>query len=173
MRYQGEVQSWNDAKGYGFVAPNGGGDRAFLHVSAFTAPGRRPTEGDLVTYEVEPSAKGLRAKNAAFVELRSNASRRPSLNVGALIVGLVIVCAVGYILSIRLTHPNSTVAASLYKATFARSALNAYTQFQCEGKTHCSQMTSCAEAFFYQERCGATEMDGDHDGIPCEQQWCR
>lgn len=45
--------------------------------------------------------------------------------------------------------------------------------FQCEtGKTHCSHMSSCAEATFYIQHCPNTQMDGDDDGIPCERQWC-
>ena len=35
MRYLGRVTDWNDTKGFGFVMPNGGGDRAFVHVKAF------------------------------------------------------------------------------------------------------------------------------------------
>ncbi len=46
-------------------------------------------------------------------------------------------------------------------------------QFRCEsGKTHCSQMRSCAEAKYYLKNCPGTKMDGDHDGIPCERQHC-
>jgi Excalibur calcium-binding domain len=45
--------------------------------------------------------------------------------------------------------------------------------FKCDGRTHCSQMTSCAEATFFLKSCPGTKMDGDNDGIPCEQQWCR
>lgn len=46
-------------------------------------------------------------------------------------------------------------------------------RFQCEaGKTHCSHMSSCAEATFYIQHCPNTQMDGDDDGIPCERQWC-
>jgi len=44
--------------------------------------------------------------------------------------------------------------------------------FNCDGKTHCSQMSSCKEALFYISNCPNTEMDGDGDGTPCEQQWC-
>lgn len=40
--------------------------------------------------------------------------------------------------------------------------------FRCEGKQHCSQMASCAEARFYLKNCPAVKMDGDGDGIPCE-----
>ncbi len=44
--------------------------------------------------------------------------------------------------------------------------------YQCDGRTHCSQMTSCDEATFFINHCPSTEMDGDTDGIPCESQWC-
>jgi hypothetical protein len=44
--------------------------------------------------------------------------------------------------------------------------------FKCDGRTHCSQMTSCAEATFFVEHCPRTRMDGNGDGVPCEQQWC-
>jgi hypothetical protein len=45
-------------------------------------------------------------------------------------------------------------------------------QFQCDGRTHCSQMTSCAEATFFLRNCPGVEMDGEGDGVPCEKQWC-
>ena len=44
--------------------------------------------------------------------------------------------------------------------------------FSCDGRTHCSQMTSCAEATYFTNYCPNTKMDGNHDGVPCEQQWC-
>lgn len=44
--------------------------------------------------------------------------------------------------------------------------------FKCDGRTHCSQMTSCAEATYFLRNCPGTKMDGDGDGIPCEQQFC-
>lgn len=40
--------------------------------------------------------------------------------------------------------------------------------FTCGRKTYCREMTSCAEARFYLTRCGLTRIDGDGDGIPCE-----
>ncbi|SDK56275.1 Excalibur calcium-binding domain-containing protein [Methylophilus rhizosphaerae] len=43
---------------------------------------------------------------------------------------------------------------------------------RCDGRRYCSQMTSCAEAQYFLSHCPNTEMDGDHDGIPCEKQWC-
>jgi cold shock CspA family protein len=44
--------------------------------------------------------------------------------------------------------------------------------YSCDGRTTCSQMTSCAEATFFIQNCPNTKMDGNHDGEPCETQWC-
>ena len=33
-------------------------------------------------------------------------------------------------------------------------------------------MTSCAEATYFLRNCPGVKMDGNHDGVPCEQQWC-
>jgi endonuclease YncB( thermonuclease family) len=41
--------------------------------------------------------------------------------------------------------------------------------FTCGGKRTCGGMASCAEARFHLSECGASRLDGDHDGIPCEK----
>ena len=48
----------------------------------------------------------------------------------------------------------------------------ANSRFSCDGRTHCSQMRSCAEAESFLQNCPNTQMDGNNDGEPCEQQWC-
>ncbi len=45
--------------------------------------------------------------------------------------------------------------------------------YKCDGRTHCSQMTSCEEATYFLRNCPNVKMDGNNDGVPCEQQWCR
>ena len=47
------------------------------------------------------------------------------------------------------------------------------TTYSCDGRTHCSQMISCAEATYFLKNCPGAKMDGNNDGVPCEQQWCR
>jgi hypothetical protein len=46
------------------------------------------------------------------------------------------------------------------------------TMYSCKGKTTCGEMTSCNEATFYLKNCPGVTIDGDGDGIPCEDQWC-
>lgn len=45
-------------------------------------------------------------------------------------------------------------------------------RFSCNSRQHCSQMTSCAEATWVLQHCPDTKMDGDHDGVPCEDSLC-
>lgn len=57
-------------------------------------------------------------------------------------------------------------------STFSRPMITKQT-FTCDGRTHCSQMKSCAEAIYFIRNCPNTKMDGNNDGIPCEKQWCK
>lgn len=44
--------------------------------------------------------------------------------------------------------------------------------YRCDGRVYCSQMHSCEEATWFIDHCPGMKMDGDHDGVPCEKQWC-
>ncbi|APD91247.1 DNA-binding protein [Alteromonas mediterranea] len=83
MKYQGRIQQWDDAKGFGFVEPNGGGMRAFAHIKAFKKRSRRPINGDIIVYEVEQDKKGtLRAHDICLLKdykaKRSHANKQTS-----------------------------------------------------------------------------------------------
>jgi len=54
----------------------------------------------------------------------------------------------------------------------SRNAARDSSRFRCDERKHCSQMSSCEEAEFFLENCPGTKMDGDRDGIPCEDQHC-
>jgi CspA family cold shock protein len=63
MKEQGTVKWFNDAKGYGFIEREGGGD-VFVHHTAIQAEGFRTLgEGDRVEFEIAEGPKGLAAKN--------------------------------------------------------------------------------------------------------------
>ncbi len=61
MESRGQLKSWNDQKGFGFIRPEQGGDEVFAHISAMRGA-RRPVQGDGVLYLSEPDKDGrLRA----------------------------------------------------------------------------------------------------------------
>ncbi|MBL0223903.1 MAG: excalibur calcium-binding domain-containing protein [Xanthomonadales bacterium] len=68
--------------------------------------------------------------------------------------------------SVRGAQPTPTTASITQRTTSIEST------FTCDGRKHCSQMTSCAEATCFIQHCPDTQMDGDYDGRPCESQWC-
>jgi CspA family cold shock protein len=60
---QGTVKWFNDAKGYGFIAQEGGPD-VFVHFSAIQAEGFRSLkEGERVAFEITDGPKGPQATN--------------------------------------------------------------------------------------------------------------
>ena len=63
------------------------------------------------------------------------------------------------------SKPAAAAAGSVAVAFTAKAA-------RCDGRHYCSQMTSCAEATWFLNHCAGVKMDGDRDGVPCEQQWC-
>ena len=64
----GTVKWFNDAKGYGFIEREKGGD-VFVHYSAILGEGFRSlSEGQRVEFEVEEGLKGPQARNVSPVD---------------------------------------------------------------------------------------------------------
>ena len=75
MRHKGKITDWNDAKGFGFVVPHGGGTRAFVHIKAFAQRGRRPAEGDFITYDVTDDSR----KRTNAINIRKREAHRSGM----------------------------------------------------------------------------------------------
>ncbi len=62
MAITGTVKFFNADKGYGFISPDGGGQDAFVHISALEASGMGPlNQNDRVSYELENDKRGKQA----------------------------------------------------------------------------------------------------------------
>lgn len=89
MRFAGRITEWNDQKGFGFVFPNGGGTRAFVHIRQFQGRSHRPAIGDLILYLPVVDVRGrINAQNALHVvvkkvEAAGPVSRLPRARLGA------------------------------------------------------------------------------------------
>ena len=60
----GTVKWFNNAKGYGFILPDGGGDDLFAHYSAIQMDGYKTLKaGQPVEFEIIEGPKGLQATN--------------------------------------------------------------------------------------------------------------
>lgn len=195
MRYDGSLKKWNAERGFGFILADDGGQELFAHISAFARDGQLPTVGERLSFEVEPDRDGrkraVRVQRAGVVPAaRAHAANRSfrlsrsghnqqKTGFGSKLIVLAILVALGgygyskyanYATKIRSAPQSAFEPAA--PATRAEPALMTPTIFQCDGRKHCSQMTSCKEAKAFLKNCPGMEMDGNHDGVPCEQQWC-
>ena len=57
-RQQGTLTQWDDAKGFGFITPDAGGGRLFVHARAFGLRSWRPYVGERLSYEPGRDAQG-------------------------------------------------------------------------------------------------------------------
>jgi endonuclease YncB( thermonuclease family) len=63
----------------------------------------------------------------------------------------------------RKLHPSAERAQANSKTAADKSAHG------CGNKRLCVQMQSCEEAFFYLRQCGLKTLDGNSDGVPCDE----
>ncbi len=65
----GTVKFFNNAKGYGFIVQDGGGEDVFVHFREIQGEGFKTLdENQKVSFEIEEGAKGLQAKNVVKID---------------------------------------------------------------------------------------------------------
>lgn len=76
MRFDGILKSWNDDRGFGFIAPAQGGQDIFVHIKAFPAGSGRPRIGQSLTFEIEAGPNGNKRARSIQYPVRSAAPRQ-------------------------------------------------------------------------------------------------
>ncbi|MCV2369295.1 cold-shock protein [Roseateles oligotrophus] len=72
----GTVKWFNDAKGFGFIEPEAGGEDVFAHFSAIQMDGFRTlAQGSRVNYELIQGPKGQLAQNITSLEAPAKQSQ--------------------------------------------------------------------------------------------------
>jgi uncharacterized membrane protein YsdA (DUF1294 family)/cold shock CspA family protein len=86
MRHKGRITDWQDDRGFGFITPQSGGERVFVHVRSLMHRQRRPVGGEWVTYELSHDPKGrLRAANVALSGDKAVRAPGPAAGSGGLL----------------------------------------------------------------------------------------
>lgn len=68
MARSGKIIRFDDARGYGFIAPDGGGEDVFVHANELLEDKALFTPGTAVTFEVTEGDRGLKAFAVQTVE---------------------------------------------------------------------------------------------------------
>jgi len=177
MRSKGKITFWKGNKGYGFITPDSGAKQVFVHINAFADKNQRPQINQLVSFSLSTDKQGrpcavnvTRPGEQAPKMIKGGNSSWSFKSVALLVVVIIIAAALAYSKYEKSrSGPVLPFKASKPSPSISKPPSN----FSCDGRTHCSDMTSCAEAKFFIQNCPNTKMDGDGDGVPCESQWCR
>jgi len=177
MRSHGTLKKWNDDRGFGFVVLPQSHEEIFVHISAFPRDGVRPRVGETISFEVRSGPDGRqRAESVARPAARTRHHKERDVSDGKTrgppraVLAAVVLGALGFAGYGAYTSRHNLGDGAIIR--IPQSGETTGTQFKCDGRTHCSQMTSCAEAMYFLRNCPNTQMDGNNDGEPCEQQWC-
>jgi cold shock CspA family protein len=186
MRFDGKLKKWDDERGFGFIEPTQGGDEVFVHILSFPMDGSRPSLDEPLSFEIEPNGEGkkkavnVRRPAGAVVATRRRPERKASRRRrgGSPVRTFLLAAALGFGAWAYAEFARRPVAPAMDSAPQSVAGREAVASpptpagMRCDGRTHCSQMTSCTEAKFFLRNCPGVRMDGNHDGVPCEQQWC-
>lgn len=184
---KGKLTTWNDSKGFGFIKSESLDRDTFIHISSLKLMSRKPKVGDFIYFEVEKQPNGKSSAINCRIEgvkalhkVDENDDHEDKYNLirNLLSIAIVIVIAAfgyqklsskfeGYNSSFvntssPINSPSSRIQPKVIKQTLPTH------NFSCDGRQHCSQMNSRAEAEYFIRNCPNTKMDGDRDGIPCE-----
>lgn len=83
-RDTGKLSLWDDAKGYGFITPDAGGPKLFVHIKSFGLRARRPFVGERLSYLPGQDAQGkARALKVQSLEPKVTAPAAPQRKAAA------------------------------------------------------------------------------------------
>ncbi|WP_019520375.1 cold shock domain-containing protein [Faucicola boevrei] len=182
----GIIQFWNDEKGFGFIKSDDFDKKIFVHISDFQNKYKRPNIGDEVVFFVKDTPKGKQAykvnfKNEPQKPIRQNYRQDDENGGGTLskIIGVFVLVSIGYFVYgnfIKSTEPEFTPIQTVVSTPIqkpAQTISKPKKSYVCDGRQHCSQMTSKEEAQYFLKHCPDVKMDGDRDGDACEDQFGR
>lgn len=183
---KGQITQWFDDKGFGFIYCPDMPFEVFAHVSRFRRGYRRPKVGDKVEFQIEWNNEKANASAIVLLNV-SPLRKRISIRTMLPIIVIFITMALLYLLlknqlSTSYSHTLPRYQTPSYQTPryerviqqpqrySAPTPQRVNVTFTCQGKTHCTQMTSYKEALFYLKYCPNVKIDGDRDGMPCERQ---
>ena len=73
----GILTEWDDERGYGFITPDDGSQKVFLHVKSLLPSARRPVQGEMFYYKLTTDDKGRPRAEEAFQEYMDERRRLP------------------------------------------------------------------------------------------------
>jgi cold shock CspA family protein len=187
MFLEGKIKTYNEERGFGFIEIAGESRDLFFHIKDFPNKNVPPKVGEKLKFrKVEEEGK-FKADNIVRLDHQSEIIRytpqsramqnkqrseppkqtyRKKSNFSSYI-GILIIMGLAYAVFNKYQDWQNSKAQTGEVQRIVEEPL-AQQNFSCDGREHCSQMSSYEEAVFFIRNCPNTKMDGDGDGEPCE-----
>ncbi|MPW45314.1 cold shock domain-containing protein [Acinetobacter guerrae] len=195
MSKSGRIKNYNQERGFGFISLEEGGKDIFFHIKDFPK-GILPQLGEKLTFKIVQDGHKTKATDIVRLDYpsekyvytpperysapskkavlnKNNRSKQSSIfstMVFMVCVAVFAYFAGGYIQGFvqRYKLSNQVVNQQTLDHANRQAMVSDTNNFKCDGRIHCSQMTSKAEADWFVRNCPGTKMDGDGDGDACE-----
>jgi len=171
--HRGQLTKWDNDKGFGFIKTSDLKQDTFINISALKHMSRKPKKDDFIHFNLEHNKGKSRATNAGIEGVKANLpfkvakSYKPRSGNKFIYAAMILAITAFSFQRLDLGQSNQ-IPQTQFTPTPIPTKVAPTQHFTCDGRQHCSQMTSRAEAEFFTKHYPNTKMDGDNDGIPCE-----
>lgn len=194
MIQSGKIKKYDQDRGFGFIQNDQGQD-IFFHIKDFPK-GVLPQVGERLTFAITQDKKSNKNKAVNITRLdypdvqQTSAMHQPeriisrprqraprgeqTTSLFTWLLSIIVVISGGifaYTFVQKSLHRHDLANQSVNEETLAIANIQADSNphgFKCDGRVHCSEMNSKAEANWFVANCPSTKMDGDGDGDACE-----
>lgn len=122
MKYTGQISEWNAERGFGFIQPNGGGDRTFVHISALQTRSQPPSVGTSVVYSLGKDKRGRPQAQAVSFTHQAFSSAQQKMALPRALIGVVALIVVAIAFAAGLLAPK-------FAATYAGLSLLSFLMY--------------------------------------------
>ncbi|WP_324646966.1 cold shock domain-containing protein [Acinetobacter sp. MD2] len=193
LRQYGKIKTYNQERGFGFIALDDGKD-LFYHIKDFPSA-QLPQIGEKLSFQIKQEQNKTRAIHIIRLDHSSDKSilqhevisaptwkkgikeRKSQASFPLFSWMFVVIMILGSAYFIggqvqqylhRKNLAEQPVTTQNLKVANTVAITPTTSDFKCDGRIHCSQMNSKAEADWFVRNCPGTKMDGDGDGDACE-----
>ncbi|KGT48919.1 MULTISPECIES: cold shock domain-containing protein [Acinetobacter] len=187
MFLEGKIKTYNEDRGFGFIEIEGESKDLFFHIKDFPNKNVLPKVGEKLKFRKVEEGGKFKADNIVRLDIKIETPRHTPQSRAlenkprtiqrkqpyqkkssvSTYIGLLIIIGLAYAVYNKYQDWQSSRVQPVEVQRIVEEP-KIQQNFSCDGRQHCSQMNSREEAEWFIRNCPNTKMDGDGDGIPCE-----
>ena len=188
MFQEGKIKTYNEERGFGFIEIEGEVKDLFFHIKDFPNKNVLPKVGERLKFLIVEDKGKFKADHIVRLDIKTETSQHTPQSRALqnkpythprnqtqdkksrfmTYVGLLIIIGLAYAVYNKYQDWQNSRVQPVVEVQPIAEETQIQQNFSCDGRQHCLQMNSYEEALYFVRNCPNTKMDGDGDGIPCE-----